>query len=95
MSNPKLDERFVEVTSNTEIIAVVKKSEQQIQNELKKRQVNMEPEINANDAGGIKLYYSENVSIDEITIGSHITIYADENIKYKKNFVAQEISFIK
>ena len=97
LSDPNLDERSIEVTGNTKIVAMVKKSDEQIQNELKDQQANpeTEPTPNPNDAGGIKLYYSQNASIEQIDIGSHITIYSNEDITNKKQIIAQEISFVK
>jgi hypothetical protein len=96
LSDPSLDERTVDVDSNTKITAAIKKSDQQYQKEYNEALKNgsLKPDPSSPSAG-ISGYYNENVSVSQIEIGKMITVNSNDDLKDKKKIVAKEILFEK
>ncbi|MCX6796038.1 MAG: hypothetical protein NTW06_00900 [Candidatus Falkowbacteria bacterium] len=94
LADPSLDERLVEVGSETKITAMIKKSAQQYQAEYNEalKNGNLKP-IPGSPSGGITDYYNESASISQIEIGKQITIITNMDIRDKKEFMAEEILF--
>jgi hypothetical protein len=97
LSDPNLDERYIEVNKDTKITAFIKKSNEQIQREVIEQQKNgKEQQIhNADNAVGVGEYYSETESVNQIATGNHVIVYSDQGIGDKKEFIAKEITVVK
>ncbi len=93
---PELDERYIEVNEDTKIIMVIKKSDEQYQKEMKEATEDGGYKKNPNSpAGGISMYSSEEVPLDQIKEGKLITIKTNEDVKDKKFIAGSEIYFEK
>jgi hypothetical protein len=97
LSDPSLDERYIQVNKDTKITAFIKKSDEQIQKEVIEQQKNdnLKQTHSADYNGGVSTYYSESESIDQVAIGNHIIVYSSESIGDKKEFMAKEITVVK
>jgi hypothetical protein len=92
LADPDLDYRTVNVNTKTIISKIIKKSDEQYQQEIK--------ELSSQDIqkrgpdspdGSVNLYDTNNVDIGQISVGSQITVYSSENIKEKKIILANKI----
>lgn len=91
---PDLDYRFINVNEKTKIIKVTKKSDQEYQNELNEFTKSGGYSTTTNSPnGGLSMYKSEEVALDQIEIGKLITIRSDKNIRDEKHITANEIYF--
>ena len=94
--DPDLDNRIVEIDSSTEIIKLVKKEEEEYKLELDKfykdNKKLLEQTVNTLDyPAHPSLCNKIEVSATELQTGQRVEVKTSENIRDKKQFIAQEI----